>query len=210
MEHATQRKINYTSMGNTIITPTGKVFNPLNMTTDDVDPRDICHGLSRNCLFGGMTRTPYTLAEFAVNLHEYILSDFRGIMLLAEKKNKTTASGASSLSLRTMRWLALMYYAPSVYLLAIQGRGYNIDVQYGRIMACILKYFGAYDKRIKCGMFVLDTAADVVKNEYINTSYHRRVEHLGRDMAEREWGSLYRRLSGDVALFKSDGAIAYR
>lgn len=196
--------------GNVIWTPTGKEFNPLNMVTDNVDPRDICHGLSRLYMFGGMSRSAMTLAEFSVILHEYVVAEFREIVVLAEQVNKTKFDEASHLSLKTMRWLSMMYYAPFVYLSPLPMLDFNQKVHYGRILSCILKYFDVYDKRYKGALFLLDVAVDHLKRDYYVNDYRRKCDHLDSTEAQQEWGRLYKRLSGDQALFRSDGSISYR
>lgn len=53
-----------------MMTYTGKLINPLDMKPEDVDIRDIAHGLALVNRFGGHTRFPLSVAQHAVHVSE--------------------------------------------------------------------------------------------------------------------------------------------
>lgn len=49
-----------------ILTYTGKLFTPYNPISDDIDIKDIAHGLSNICRFGGHSNNFYSVAQHSI------------------------------------------------------------------------------------------------------------------------------------------------
>ena len=52
---------------NTMNTFSGKVFDPMEMTTDDVELQDIAHALSMLCRGGGHLKFFYSVGQHSIN-----------------------------------------------------------------------------------------------------------------------------------------------
>jgi hypothetical protein len=65
-----------------IVTYTGRRFWPLNPRVEDLDIRDIAHGLSNICRFTGQCRTFYSVAEHCLRASFYVPEYLQLAMLL--------------------------------------------------------------------------------------------------------------------------------
>lgn len=59
-------------MANYIETYTGRAFCFANPRPEDVDPRDVAHGLAMKCRFNGQTQVFYSVAQHSVLLYEHV------------------------------------------------------------------------------------------------------------------------------------------
>jgi uncharacterized protein len=58
--------------GNWMQTYTGRQFYPMNPRPDEIDFRDIAHGLAMVCRYGGHTRRFYSVAEHTVHVSRFL------------------------------------------------------------------------------------------------------------------------------------------
>ena len=65
-----------------MVTFTGKLVNPLDLTPQDVDIRDIAHHLSNMCRWQGATRHFYSVAEHCVHVSRLVPTGYALLALL--------------------------------------------------------------------------------------------------------------------------------
>lgn len=69
-------------MNGKIRTYTGKLVNPMDMETEDIDIRDIAHGLSMICRFNGQCKRFYSVAEHSVHVASIVPEPYKFAALL--------------------------------------------------------------------------------------------------------------------------------
>lgn len=195
---------------NFIKTVTGKEFNPLNILPEYIDIRDICHVLSRMYIFGGHSKLGYSLAENAVNTHDSLLESYSNVLEIAEKViPKDSFKRMQEIPLKTIRWLCLLQHSPEAYLSSLAMSEFKREVHYYRIMTSILKSLDIYHKYYKDGLMFVSIAEELLLRSYEDSIFHNKNSHLSEIESQKSWGMLYKRLSKDEVLFKSDGRINY-
>lgn len=65
-----------------IRTYTGKLVNPIDMKPEDIDIRDIAHGLSNTCRFNGQCNRFYSVAEHSVHVASIVPEPYKFAALL--------------------------------------------------------------------------------------------------------------------------------
>jgi hypothetical protein len=91
-----------------MITFTGKTVNPLAMRPEDVDIRDIAHGLALVNRFGGHTRFPLSVAQHAVHVSQ--------VMERAHALYKDRTSIINQLSANDAAWIGLHHDDSDTYI----------------------------------------------------------------------------------------------
>lgn len=195
---------------NYIRTVTGKEFNPLNILPEHIDVRDICHVLCRMYIIGGHSRLGYTLAENAVNNHNFIMESYHEILEIAKKNlDKTCINRIQEVPLKVVRWLCLLQHAPETYINGLLLSEFNREVHYYRIMTSIMKSLCIYHKHYKEALQFVRVSEELLLRSYQESIFHTKDDHLSEIESQMAWGSMYKRLSKDEVLFKSDGRISY-
>lgn len=195
---------------NFIKTVMGIEFNPLNVLPENIDVRDICHVLSRIPIQGGHQRSFYSLAEISVMNHDFLMESYNSIMVITEKNvSKEEFKKIQTIPLSLIRWMCLLQHSPLAYITGLQLSEFNREVHYFRILTSVLKSLCIYHHKYKEALLTVRVSEELLYREMKTSMFHTAKKELPESDRQKIWGNLYKRLSKDEILFKSDGSIRY-
>jgi hypothetical protein len=154
-----------TPKGNEILTRSGKIINPLNVTSESVSVLDVIHALAYQPMFGGMTRSFYSKAEHSCNMYDYLRLDTDTYIAKYGKKQECIYD----LKRNQMLLFCLMYFSGEAYLQGIFGQFQSYKDHNPRVIGSVLNSLGEeFLDYKKCAGLL-----DVVHKDVCNDMYSR-------------------------------------
>ena len=153
--------------GNEILTRSGAIMNPLNVTSENVNVLDVIHALCNQPMFGGMTRSFYSKAEHSCNMYDYLRHDLEGYIKKYGKKMELLYD----LKRNQVLLFSLLYYSGEAYLMGIFG-GFNSYKDHNpRVIGAILNSLGEEFIDFKKCSPLLDVVCEEVKHDMYSRYY---------------------------------------
>lgn len=187
-------------------TPSHKSIRPYDLEIDNVDLRDIVLLMSRQLVFGGISKEPYTKLEHAFNMHNFYINSHTSIMMHMYRRGVVDENKYNDLPRNEVCQMFLLHGANVAVCNIEDNQVHDRKHHYAFIMSTILKGLGLSHKTYKVIEPILNYVDDRVRNSLI-PGLQKTDVFLPREEAVEYWIATYKKYN-DSIYFKN-GKICF-